>query len=418
MKVVVLGGSSPSTPVLFRCLSARSKMPHLEFCLVGRSHEHLASVLRAVRTLVAEAPISVRSSSFALADIVSALRGADLVLLQVRFGGYEGRTFDETFPLRYGLCGDEGLGPGGLSAAWRAWPAMHNLLTTIASVCPGAIVLMLSSPVSVFVGAARHIFPTLRIYGICELPWTTLQDLSASLNADPTGTDFDYLGVNHVGWFYRMEFEGRDLLLEYKAQNSFDEKWPSSQLVASCGGFPTKYLRLHYSRQQVLQEQRERRVSRSEILKKISLESYRAFRSGGKHAILGALERRPAPWYDHAVVPFLLSLAGVPSEIPYFLTGPGWLRGTAFDSQDLLEVPVCVNLGKFRPKSCSKPPPSHILDTIKAFVAYERKAACAVVERDGRQMQNALEIHPWIDKPELAAALTSQITAQPQVEPN
>lgn len=418
MKVVVLGGSSPSTPVLFRRLGARSKMPHLEFCLVGRSHGHLVSVLRAVRTLVGKAPILLQSSSFAPAEIVSALRGADLVLVQVRFGGYEGRNFDETFPLRYGLCGDESLGPGGLSAAWRAWPAMHNLLTTVASVCPDATILMLSSPVGIFVGAARHMFPALRIYGICELPWTTLQDVSALLNADPTGIDFDYLGVNHVGWFYRMEFEGRDLLLEYESQDSSGERWPSSQLVASCRGFPTKYLRLHYNQQQVLQEQRERRVSRAEILKEISLESYRVFRSGGEHAILTTLERRPAPWYDHAVVPFLLSLAGVPSTIPYFLTGPGWLTDAAFDSQDLLEFPICINLGKFRPKSCRKPPPSHILDTVKAFVAYERKAARAVVEQDGRQMQNALEIHPWIDKPELAAALTAQITAQPQVGPN
>ena len=215
-----------------------------------------------------------------------------------------------------------------------------------------------------------------------------------------------------------MEFEGRDLLLEYESQDSSGERWPSSQLVASCRGFPTKYLRLHYNQQQVLQEQRERRVSRAEILKEISLESYRVFRSGGEHAILTTLERRPAPWYDHAVVPFLLSLAGVPSTIPYFLTGPGWLTDAAFDSQDLLEFPICINLGKFRPKSCRKPPPSHILDTVKAFVAYERKAARAVVEQDGRQMQNALEIHPWIDKPELAAALTAQITAQPQVGPN
>jgi 6-phospho-beta-glucosidase len=418
VKITVLGGSSPSTPALFRFLGTQSKMPRMEFCLVGRSREHLSSVLRAARTVAAEAPISLQSCSFARAELASALCGADVVLVQVRFGGYQGRNFDETFPLRYGLCGDEGLGPGGLSAAWRAWPAMRNLLTTVASVCPDAIILMLSSPVGVLVGAARHMFPFMRIYGICELPWTTLQEVSSSLNADPTGTDFDYLGVNHIGWFYRMEYEGRDLLLEYNNQGSSDETWPSSQLVSSCGGFPTKYLRLHYDQQQVLEEQRHRRVSRADVLQEVSLESYRVYWSGEKHAILAALERRPAPWYDHAVAPFLLSLAGVPSAIPCFLTGPGWLTDADFDFEDLLEVPICVNLGQFSPKSCRKPPPPHILDTVKAFLAYERKATCAVVEQDGRQIQNALNIHPWIGKPELAAALTAQITAQPQVEAN
>lgn len=418
MKIVVVGGSSPSTPVLFRSLGARSGFPPLEVCLVGRSQEHLASVLRAARTIATEAPVVLQSCSFAPYELASALRGAELVLVQVRFGGYEGRHFDETFPLQYGLCGDEGLGPGGLSAAWRAWPAMHALLATVASVCPNAAVLMLSSPVAILVGAARRVFPALCTFGICELPWTTLKEISALLKAEPTGIDFDYLGVNHLGWFYRMEFQGRDLLLEYISQGFYDKKWPSSQLVASCGGIPTKYLRLHYDQQRVLKEQLECRVSRAEILKKISLESYRVFQSEGKQAILKALERRPAPWYDDAVVPFLLSLAGVAIAAPCFLTGPGALSESGLGSEDVLEVPTWVRPGKFLPKSCREPGPSHILETLRTFVAYERRATCAIVHQDARQMQNALEVHPWVSNSQLAAAITAVITAQPQVEAN
>jgi 6-phospho-beta-glucosidase len=416
MKVVILGGSSASTPVLFRCLGAQSEVRRLEFCLVGRSQEHLASVLQAARMLAAQVPISFQSCSFARSELIAALHGAGVVLIQIRFGGYEGRNFDETFPLHYDLCGDEGLGVGGLSAAWRAWPAMCNLLSTIASVCPDATVLMLSSPLGVFVGAARRLFPALNVYGICELPWTTLCELSTLLNADAAGADFDYLGVNHLGWFYRIEFEGRDLLLEYMHQNFSGERWPSSDLVASCHALPTKYLRLHYDQKQVLEEQRDRRVPRAEALQQISHASYRAFRTGEEHAILAALERRPAPWYDHAVLPFVLSSTGVPNAIPFFLTGPVWPNPVGFDSGQLLEVPVLMELGKVRPKPWRKPPPSHLVNTLNEFLAYERQAISAVIERDARQIQSALEIHPWIVRPELAATLAVQITAQPKAE--
>jgi 6-phospho-beta-glucosidase len=378
----------------------------------------LSGVLRAGRILLSETPVSLRYSSFAPSELASALFETDLVLVQVRFGGYEGRDFDETFPLPYGLCGDEGLGPGGFSAAWRAWPAMHNLLATVASVCPGATVLMLSSPVGILVGAARRAFPALRTLGICELPWTTLQQISTLLKADPRGIDFDYLGVNHIGWFYRMEFEGRNLLLEYITRNVGGEKWPSSQLVASCGGFPTKYLRLHYHQQQVLKEQRNRRVSRADLLKKISLESFEVFLSGEEHAIIRALERRPAPWYDDAVVPFLLSLAGSASDIPFFLTGLGCQDDAGLISGDALEIATWVRFGEFHATPSRESCSSDIVHTVKAFVTYEKQATRAVLEQDAGQIQNALKLHPWVRDSQIAAALASEIIAQPQVEAN
>src|SRR5207253_409301 len=102
------------------------------------------------------------------------LEHADLVLVQIRNGGYAARAFDETFPLTYGVAGDEALGPGGLSAGIRNWKAIEPALDQISRFSPNALVLMMSSPVGLLVRASMQRFPNLRLAGICELPWTTL----------------------------------------------------------------------------------------------------------------------------------------------------------------------------------------------------------------------------------------------------
>lgn len=414
MKIVLLGGSSPSTPELFRCLAGCPPMPPLKFCLVGRSREHLNRVLRAVHIISAEIPFMLEASSFEPSELTSALRGADLVLIQIRCGGYQGRHFDETFPLRYGLCGDEGLGPGGLSAAWRGWPTMNYILSTIASVCPQTSVVMLSSPVTLFVRAARRLYPALNTFGICELPWTTLQDFATNLDAEASDIDFDYFGVNHLGWFCRLEYNSRDLLEEYKARLSLNAKWPSPELVSSCRAFPTKYLRLHYERQEVFREQRLSRISRAQILARTSSELYSAFHSGNKSEILEALEQRPAPWYQHAVVLLLLAFSRTDIGIPLFLTSPNGTYGSGFRPDDVLEIPTYISAGKFVPRPCRQPPSSHVLQTMSSFMVYERTATEALIQQCAALASNALEMHPWVESRQLAAALAAEIAAQPE----
>src|SRR5207247_8858019 len=87
------------------------------------------------------------------------LGGADIFLIQFRNGGYTGRSVDETFPPRYGVCGDEGLGPGGLSAGLRNWRAIRPALERIERLGTAPLIVFLSSPVGLLVRSARRPFP-------------------------------------------------------------------------------------------------------------------------------------------------------------------------------------------------------------------------------------------------------------------
>jgi 6-phospho-beta-glucosidase len=417
VKIVILGGSSTSTPALFRSFAAYADLAPLEFVLVGRTRERSEAVLRASRLVAAGLPIKINATGFSDLELGSALQGADVILVQVRFGGYEGRQFDESLPLQWDVCGDEGLGPGGLSAAWRSWPGMERVLADIAASCPGALVLMLSSPVGLMVGAARRRFPVLRTYGICELPWTTLVDLAALLKAETSRINFDYFGVNHIGWFHRLEFNGRDLLHDYTTQ-ILSGLWPPAELVAACAGFPTKYLRIHYNAEQVLDQQLRQVKSRAEILREISKDSELIFREGNTEQILEALKRRPTPWYEYAVVPIILSFAGAAIPITFFLTYPnGQLEGV-LESDALLELPTRVTAGRLFPKPNVNQPPNDIVAVVKAFSTYERKASKAIVERNADLMMDALTVHPWVRNKDIASSMLSKIIAQPFVGPS
>src|SRR5262249_4005758 len=146
--------------------------------------------------------LEIETADAADGDWRQCLAGADIVIVQVRVGGYDARRYDETFPLDFDLCGDEGLGAGGLAAAWRTWPVLRDILHEARSICPAAAILLVTSPVSLLVRIAHSAFPEIDIAGICELPFTTLCGIAHREGARWDELEWDYLGINHIGWLY------------------------------------------------------------------------------------------------------------------------------------------------------------------------------------------------------------------------
>src|SRR5262249_51677402 len=213
MKIAIIGGSAQGTPALWSYLVNDARLQGIHVVLMGRECGRLQTVARACYLLGRPPGNELSAVSFDR-NGWSSLTGADVILIQIRNGGYAARAFDETFPLRYDVCGDEGLGPGGLSAAIRNWKVVGPALENIQRFAPDAMVLMMSSPVGLLVRAAKRTFPQLNIAGICELPWTTLRDACTAAALDPTEVQFDYFGINHLGWLYGLQQGSRPVAAE------------------------------------------------------------------------------------------------------------------------------------------------------------------------------------------------------------
>ncbi len=391
MRIVVIGGSSFSTPTLLKFLDSKADLARMEVVLVGRSRERVEAVCRASRLLIRE-ELKIRGELAQSNNWRKILDGADTVVVQIRVGGFEGRLLDEAFPNKYGLCGDEGLGVGGISAGWRTWPVLSPMLEAIAEFCPRAFVILMTSPLSSLVRASlKHV--DLNLMGICELPWTTLQELSRSLNLQPSDVQSDYLGVNHFGWLFNIQSGARDLLVDLVASQ---RPFPTSQLLRDSGCFPTRYLRMHYHPDVVLAEQTLQKMPRAEFLRIVQQRSYYAYLSGRVSEIASALEVRSTPWYGEAVGPLLLARCGQQVEVPFFLSTQNGTHVPFLASNDIIECRHHWVEGRLLRSPLIGAPPKHVIENLVPIVQFERAATEAIMARSTRLLRDALSVHPWI----------------------
>lgn len=151
-------------------------------------------------------------------DRREALRGADYVVVMLQAGGVEEFRQDYEIPLKYGVdqCIGDTLGPGGVFRALRHIPALMEIAQDMQELCPKAILFNYANPMAMCCWALGRV-PGLQFVGLCHGVQTTM-DLIASYTGVPKDEiDFLAAGINHMGWFLRLEHAGRDLYPILKA---------------------------------------------------------------------------------------------------------------------------------------------------------------------------------------------------------
>ncbi|HKE37315.1 MAG TPA: hypothetical protein VKB39_07780, partial [Candidatus Baltobacteraceae bacterium] len=146
MNLVVVGAGSLSTPHLFAAPELTACAKSLRTTLIGRHAEKTAAIATAIRALNPAFELEIANVD---GDLSSTFAQADLIIVQARYGGYTARRHDETFPLEFGIPGDEGLGPGGLANAWRSWPQLSQLLRRVVDAQPDVNILLLTAPLGI-----------------------------------------------------------------------------------------------------------------------------------------------------------------------------------------------------------------------------------------------------------------------------
>lgn len=395
MNIVIIGGSSSSTPALFEYFSQLPAKPSIHVTLAGRNLDHLRAVSRAARMLEPAEPVNIVTVLVGSSEYLEALKRAALVILQVRIGGYRGRMWDETFPLRYASPGDEGLGFGGLAAAWRSWPVIKELVAEVILNAPQAFLILLSSPIGIILNAIHATFRPAKVAGICELPWTALIEICQTAQANPHNVHFGYFGLTHLGWFYFLKDGDRDLVQEILQRRKKNSDFPSGPLLQRYRGVPTRYLRLHFENDLVVSEQRGAEVTRGGQLGELSREMYGVYQTGNRSEILKAISLRAAPWYREAIGPLILALCHHESQFPFFLSFADKNRYADFPDNAVIEEPCRIVNGEIVRVANPGPIPSAIKDLTRMFIRHEKIAAEAVCSQDADCLKEAICSHPW-----------------------
>lgn len=140
------------------------------------------------------------------------LRGADFVINMVLIGGIRPIAAEFEIPAKFGLRQTvaDTVGIGGIFRGLRTIPFMLQLCREMAELCPRALLLNYTNPMSILTWAVYKAFPNQQVVGLCHNVQNTVEDLSRYLKVSQDRLCYDCAGINHMTWFLRLEIDGRD----------------------------------------------------------------------------------------------------------------------------------------------------------------------------------------------------------------
>jgi alpha-galactosidase len=145
-------------------------------------------------------------------DRKAALAGADFVINMVQIGGFDSTLVDFEIPRKYGLRFTiaDTTGPGGLFRALRTYPMLRGLCDDITQLCPKALLLNYSNPMSMNMLTISRT-SSVRAVGLCHSVQGTFQELMKYISEKPENVAFICAGINHMAFYLKLEKDGVDL---------------------------------------------------------------------------------------------------------------------------------------------------------------------------------------------------------------
>src|ERR1700712_519811 len=249
MRLVILGGGGFRVPMVYRALVRRRALGIDQVVLFDVDLGRLA-VIAAVLEPAAGVRIIITDS---LAD---ALTGADIVFSAIRVGGAAGRVRDERRALALGLLGQETVGAGGLAFGLRTLPVVLHAAQVQAEVAPKAWLINFTNPAGMITQALTSVLGE-KVIGICDSPVGLVRRACRALALPVEQVRYDYLGINHLGWLTRLEFQGRDRLPDLLADDELlatteEGRLFGPELLRSLRCIPNEYLYFYYAAREVV----------------------------------------------------------------------------------------------------------------------------------------------------------------------
>lgn len=151
-------------------------------------------------------------------DRREALRGAKYVCNAIQVGGYNPCTItDFEIPKKYGLrqtIGDTN-GIGGIFRALRTIPVMLDFAKDMDQVCPDALFINYTNPMSILTLAMNRA-TNIKTIGLCHSHQECVPMLLGRLGLPQDGLNYRIAGINHMAWLLEITRNGKDYYPEIK----------------------------------------------------------------------------------------------------------------------------------------------------------------------------------------------------------
>lgn len=149
-----------------------------------------------------------------------ALKGANYVVNAIQVGGYEPSTvIDFDIPKKYGLRQTiaDTLGIGGIFRGLRTIPVMLDFAKDMEKVCPDALFMSYTNPMSILTGAMLRM-TNVKTVGLCHSVQVCANALlnNLGLSKKVKKLQWKIAGINHMAWLLEITDGGKDLYPEIK----------------------------------------------------------------------------------------------------------------------------------------------------------------------------------------------------------
>ena len=209
----------------------------------------------------------------ATTDRRAALEGADFVLTSFRAGGFPARALDERIPLKYGVVGQETVGPGGFFFALRNLAVIKQLCAEMEELCPNAWLINYANPTNI-IGEAVSRFSGVKMLALCDGGKHDAFSIAETLGYKPQDVDFWGLGLNHATWSMRFTIAGEDgiALMERAYPRIIEDPGVSNKikrmfrLAMRYGKLPNEYMQYYYYPEEMLVEALNNPLTRAQVI--------------------------------------------------------------------------------------------------------------------------------------------------------
>lgn len=272
MKIVYIGGGSAYAPGVLRAfIGSPEVFDGAEIALVDIDQANLDLVQRLGTKMAQAANVDLHIT--ATIERRAALAGADFVLTSFRAGGFKARALDERIPLKYGVIGQETVGPGGFFFALRSLRVIGALCAEMEEICPEAWLINYANPTNI-IGEAVSRYSRVKVLALCDGGKHDAFYVAGQLGHSAAETEFMAYGLNHATWSTRFTIAGEDgiemmardltrVLDDQAIPNKFKRMF---RLAMHYGRLPNEYMQYYYFPEETLREAQAAPMTRAETI--------------------------------------------------------------------------------------------------------------------------------------------------------
>jgi len=424
MRLVILGGGGFRVPMVYRALVSRPELGIDDVVLYDVDLARL-QVIHAVLEPFPGVRLTLTDS------LIDAMTGADIVFSALRVGGAAGRVRDERRALRAGLLGQETVGAGGLSFGLRTLPVALAAAAVQREVAPGAWLINFTNPAGMLTAALSNVLGQ-RVIGICDSPIGLVRRSARALGLTAADVEFDYAGINHLGWLTSLRQHGRELLPQLLGDDELLATTEEGRLfgaarLQSLQAIPNEYLYFYYAAAEITQALGQRRT-RGEVVLEEQGNFYRQAATEGTDAAAlweQARTHREQSYlaearttqrdeldlhgggYEQVALDLVEALtSGTPKQLIVNARNGGAFHQFPLDF--LMETSCTVD--GFGAHPIAGPDlPLHQLGLVSVVRAAEEAIILAVTERSKEAAVHGFAIHPLIGSRKIAVELLDSI---------